>query len=109
MYAIRVRVPPVVYAILTNEAVRASRFTAAGLAMLITGWLWLAGFVAFGFSRHAPVDSGANFGSLICLWFAPLALIASLAGLFFDEDKPSSFLALSVSMISSLLVLGMGG
>lgn len=89
-------------------AVREVRFTAASYALLALGWFWLALFVGFGFSRPAPVNSGANAGSMICLWFAPLALLASIAGIFFDRQKPPSFVAFVASLATSLLVLGMG-
>jgi hypothetical protein len=96
-------------AIRISPEVQEIRFTAASFALLTVGWIWLGLFVAFGFSRHAPVDSGANFGSLVCLWFAPLALLGALAGVFFDRRKRPSFIALCVSIASSLLVLSMGG
>jgi hypothetical protein len=89
-------------------AARELRFTTASYALLAMGWIWLGLFVAFGFSRLAPVNSGASVGSLICLWFAPLALLASIAGIFFDRLKPPSFVAFVASIATSLLVLGMG-
>lgn len=92
-----------------NGPVREIRFTSASFALLIAGWIWTGLFVAFGFSRHAPVNSGADTGSLVCLWFAPLAILGSVAGIFFDRRKRPSFLALCVSIASSLLVLAMGG
>lgn len=91
-----------------SDTVREIRFTAASLTLLVAGWIWVGLFVAFGFDRHAPVDSGANAGSMLCLWFGPLALLGSVAGLFFDRRKPASLLAFSVSVITSLMILGMG-
>lgn len=87
-------------------AVREQRFTAASYLLLAFGWLWLALFLALG--RPTPVNSGANAGSMICLWFAPLALLASIAGLFFERRKPPSLVAFVASLATSLLVLGMG-
>jgi len=87
-------------------AVRELRFTTASYLLLAIGWCWLALFVGFG--RPIPVNSGANAGSMVCLWFAPLALLAAIAGLFFDRRKPPSFVALVASLATSLLVLGMG-
>lgn len=89
-------------------AVRELRFTTASYALLATGWFWLALFVGFGFSRPVPVNSGGNAGSMVCLWFAPLALLASIAGLFFDRRKAPSLVAFVASLATSLLVLGMG-
>lgn len=90
------------------DTLREIRLTAASLILLILGWIWVGMFVIFGLSRHAPVDSGANAGSMMCLWFGPLALLGSVAGLFFDRHKPPSLLAISVSVITSLVMLGMG-
>jgi 4-amino-4-deoxy-L-arabinose transferase-like glycosyltransferase len=89
-------------------AVRELRFTTASYALLALGWMWLALFVGFGFSRSTPVNSGANAGSMICLWFAPLALLASIAGIFFERHRPPSIVAFVASLATSLLVLGMG-
>lgn len=101
---IRIPVP-----IFLPPEVRDIRFTAASFTLLTVGWIWLGLFVALGFSRRAPVDSGASTGSMVCLWFAPLAVIGALAGIFFDRRKPPSFIALCASIASSLLVLSMGG
>jgi 4-amino-4-deoxy-L-arabinose transferase-like glycosyltransferase len=89
-------------------AARKMCFTTASYALLALGWLWLGLFVAFGFSRLVPVNSGASAGSMICLWFAPLALLASIAGIFFERHKPPSLVAFVASLATSLLVLGMG-
>jgi hypothetical protein len=89
-------------------AVRELRFTTASYALLAMGWLWLALFVGLGFSRPVPVNSGANAGSMICLWFAPLALLASIAGIFFERHKPPPLVAFVASLATSLLVLGLG-
>jgi hypothetical protein len=90
------------------ENVREIRFTAASFTLLTVGWIWLGLFVAFGFSRTAPVDSAADFGSVVCLWFPPLALLGSVAGIFFDRRKRPSFIAFASSIVSALMVLGMG-
>jgi 4-amino-4-deoxy-L-arabinose transferase-like glycosyltransferase len=98
-----------------NDALREFRFaarelcfTTASYALLALGWIWLGLFVGFGFSRPTPVNSGASAGSMICLWFAPLALLASIAGIFFERHKPPSLVAFVASLATSLLVLGMG-
>jgi hypothetical protein len=89
-------------------AVRELRFTTASYVLLALGWMWLGLFVGSGFNRPAPVNSGASAGSMICLWFAPLALLASIAGIFFERHKPPSLVAFVASLATSLLVLGMG-
>jgi 4-amino-4-deoxy-L-arabinose transferase-like glycosyltransferase len=89
-------------------AARELRFTTASYALLAIGWFWLGIFLTFGFSRVAPVNSGASAGSMVCLWFAPLALLASIAGIFFERHKPPSLVAFVASLATSLLVLGLG-
>jgi hypothetical protein len=51
------------------------------------------------------VNSGAI--SIIC--FAPVAVLLAIAGLIFDAGKKVALLALSLGLLTTLLIFSMGG
>lgn len=91
-----------------NKAIAQHPLTSASFACLIAGWMLLLIFVRSGMNNHREtwlVSTGAIFS----IWFAPLAMLLAIAGLVFDAGRKVALLALSLGLLSTLLVFSIGG
>jgi hypothetical protein len=91
-----------------NKAIARNPLTFASFACLMGGWLLLLIFIRSGMnSGHETwlVSTGAIFS----IWFAPLAVLLAIAGLIFDVGRKVALIALSLSLLSTLLVFSIGG
>jgi hypothetical protein len=91
-----------------NKAITQNPRTFASFACLMAGWLLLLIFIRSGMNSHHEtwlVSTGAIFS----IWFAPLAMLLAVAGLIFDVGRKVALIALSLSLLSTLLVFSIGG
>lgn len=91
-----------------KKAIAQNPLTFASLGCLTAGWglLWM--FIGSEMNSHYG-SWLANAVAILCISFAPLAMLLSIAGLIFDAGRKVTLLALSLGLISTLLVFSMGG
>jgi len=91
-----------------NKTIAQNPLTFASFTCLIAGWILLMMFIGSGMNSHQKtwlVSAGAIFS--IC--FAPLAALLAIAGLISDVGRKLALVALSLSLLSTLLVFSIGG
>jgi hypothetical protein len=91
-----------------NKAIAQNLLTFASFACLLAGWTLLWMFVGSGMnSLHGSWL--VNAGALSSICFAPFAVLLAIAGLLFDTRRKVALLALSLGLLSTLLVFSIGG
>jgi hypothetical protein len=91
-----------------NKAIAQNPLTFASFACLMAGWLLLLTFVGSGINSHHETWL-VSTGAVCSIWFAPLATFLAISRLIFDVGRIPALVALSVSLLSTLLVFSIGG
>jgi hypothetical protein len=91
-----------------NKAIAQNPLTFASFACLIAGWMLLLMFI--GSRMNSDHETWlVSTGAILSIWFAPLAVLLAIAGLIFDVGRKLTLVALSLSLLSALLVFSIGG
>jgi hypothetical protein len=90
-----------------NETIAQNPLTFASFACILAGWtlLWL--FIGLG--MNVPSDMWlVRALAISSITFGPLAALLAIAGIFFDRGRKVAVVALSLSLVSTLLVFSVG-
>jgi hypothetical protein len=91
-----------------NKTIARSPLTFASFTCLIAGWILLMIFIGSGVNS-ADETWLVSTGAIFSIYFAPLAVLLAIAGLIFDVERKLALVALSLSLLSTLLVFSIGG
>jgi hypothetical protein len=91
-----------------HEVLKQNRLALASLICLLVSWLLLWLLIGSGMNSHRNTW-WLNIWSISSIFSAPLAVLIAIAGLVFDRSKKPASIALLVSVISTLVILSIGG
>lgn len=87
-----------------RRAIHSNPMATAGLVVLAAGWIWTAAFFVSGMDLRYPAAWWVQ-GIVFCCWmFPPVALLLSVGGLVWEDEKQLSWLAIALSLLSAGLI-----
>jgi hypothetical protein len=91
-----------------NKKIAQNPLTFSSFACLLAGWtlLWL--FIGLGMKMSSDIWLVRAL-AISSITFGPVAALLAIAGIIFDRGRKVAVVALSLSLISTLLVFSVGG
>jgi hypothetical protein len=90
------------------DGVKERRLAIASLATVVASWVLLWLFIKSGTNNH-PNMWWIEAGAFLAIFSSPVALLLAFAGLFLDRKKPAAVVAFFLSLVSTLVILSIGG
>jgi hypothetical protein len=91
-----------------GKMIQQSRLACASFLCLILTWMLLWSLVSSGMNSH-PNTWWIKAWVYSSLAAAPIAVLLAIAGLVFDRRKPAALVALLLGILSTLLIVSVGG